>query len=118
MTPQDHNKTITIIYSFLGVVLAGAAVVWLVRDLRQKDWVLAIYKDALCIAAAVISTCLLSVVYGMLRRRRWARGLALVTTVFYVWLFPLGTILAVYIWWFLHSEGAKQLYSISIKPEQ
>jgi chromate transport protein ChrA len=111
MTAQDHNKTISIIYSFLGLVLAGAAIVWLVRDLRQKDWALTIYKDALFIAAAVISTCLLATVYGMLRRKGWARILALVTTVFYVWLFPLGTLLAVYIWWFLHSDGARQIYS-------
>jgi drug/metabolite transporter (DMT)-like permease len=114
MTAQDHNKTVAIIYSVLGLLLAGAAIVWLVRDIRRhEDWVLAIYKDALMIAAAVISACLLTTVYGMVRRRRWARVLALVTTVFYIWLFPLGTLLAVYIWWFLHSDGAKQLYSKS-----
>lgn len=113
MTPQDHNKTISIIYSFLGLGLASAAIVWLVRDLRQKDWALAVYKDALFIASAVIAICLLSTVYGMVRKRRWARVLALITTVFFVWLFPLGTLLAVYLWWFMHSDGAKQLYSKS-----
>jgi hypothetical protein len=118
MTPQDHNRTITIIYSFLGLLLASAAIVLLVRDLRQKDWVLAIYKDELFIASAVLSTCLLSTVYGMLRRRRWGRILALITTVFYVWLFPLGTLLAVYLWWYLHSEGAKSLYSGSAEQKQ
>jgi hypothetical protein len=117
MTAQDHNRTIVIIYSFLGLVLAGAAIVSLVRDLRQKDWALAIYKDELFIASAVLSTCLLSTVYGMLRRRRWGRVLALITTVFYVWLFPLGTLLAVYLWWFLHSEGAKHLYKDSAESD-
>ena len=112
MTPQDHNRTIAIIYSFLGLVLAGAAIIWLLKDLRRhQDWALAIYKDAPLIAAAVISTCLLTAVYGMIRRRRRARILVLVTTAFYVWLFPLGTLLAVYIWWFLHSEDGKQLYN-------
>ncbi|HYX71969.1 MAG TPA: hypothetical protein VE732_04305 [Nitrososphaera sp.] len=111
MTPQDHNKTIAIIYSLPGFLLAGTAIVWLLIDLRQKEWALTIYKDALFIAAAGISTYLLATVYGMIRRRRWARVLALITTVFYVWLFPLGTLLAIYIWWFLHSDGAKQLYS-------
>lgn len=113
MAPQDHNKTVVIIYSILGFLLAGTAIVVVVRDLKQKDWALAIYKDELFIASAVISTCLLSTVYGMIKRRRWARVLALVTTAFYIWLFPLGTLLAIYIWWFLHSEGAKQLYSKS-----
>jgi len=115
MTPQDHNKTIVIIYSVLGFLLAGAAIVWLIRDIRRhQDWALAIYKDALMIASAVISTCLLTTVYGMVRRKLWARILALITTIFYVWLFPLGTILAVYLWWFMHSEGAKHLYYGSV----
>jgi len=119
MTPQDHNKTVVIIYSFLGMVLAGAAIIWLGKDVRRhQDWVLAIYKDAPMIAAAVISICLISTVYGMIRRKRWARILALITTVFYIWLFPLGTILAVYIWWFMHSEGAKQLYSSSTELDR
>jgi FtsH-binding integral membrane protein len=118
MTSQDHNRTIVIIYSFLGLVLAGAAIIWLGKDVRRnQNWLLAIYKDAPLIAAAIVSTCLLFTVYGMLRRRRWARVLALVTTVFYVWIFPLGTLLAVYIWWFLHSEGAKQLYARSVKSK-
>jgi chromate transport protein ChrA len=119
MTSQDHNKTIAIIYSFLGLVLAGAAIIWLGKDVRRhQNWLLAIYKDAPLIAAAIVSTCLLSTVYGMVRKRRWGRVLALVTTAFYVWLFPLGTLLAVYLWWFLHSEGAKTLYGISTEPEQ
>ena len=54
---------------------------------------------------------LLSIAYGLLRRRPWGRILALVSTVLFVWLVPLGTALAVYAWWFLHSEGGKQLYS-------
>lgn len=54
---------------------------------------------------------LLSTAYGLLSRRRWGRILALVSTVLFVWLFPLGTALAIYVWWFLHSEGGKQLYS-------
>ena len=110
MTPQDHNKTIVFIYSFFGLVLVVTAIVLMVRDLKQKDWALALYKDEMFIASAVLTTCLLITVYGMVRRRRWGRVLALVTTVFYIWLFPLGTLLGVYIWWFLHSDGAKQLY--------
>lgn len=117
MTAQDHNRTIIIIYSFFGLLLAGTAIVLLVRDLRQKDWALAIYKDELFIASAVLSTCLLSTVCGMIRRSRWGRILALITTLFYIWLFTLGTLLAVYIWWFLHSEGAKHLYQGSTEPD-
>jgi len=113
MTSQDHNKTIVFIYSFFGLVLAVTAIVLLVRDLKQKDWALAIYKDALFIAATVLSIYLLTMVYGMVRRKRWGRVLALITAAFFIWFFPVGTLLAVYIWWFMHSDGAKQLYSKS-----
>jgi len=54
---------------------------------------------------------LLSTSFGLLRRRPWGRILALISTVLFVWLVPLGTALAVYAWWFLHSEGGKRLYS-------
>lgn len=113
MTPQDHNRTISIIYSLLGLLLAGTAIILLVRDLsRHHEWARAIYKDELFIAAAVISTYLLTTVYEMIRRNGWTRVLALITTIFFfVFLFPLGIILSVYIWWFMHSDGAKQLYS-------
>jgi hypothetical protein len=49
--------------------------------------------------------------FGLSRRRRWARIVALIFSVFYVWVFPLGTALAIYTWWFLHSEGGKRLYA-------
>ncbi len=113
MTPQDHNKSIVLIYSFFGLALAVTGIVLLVRDLKQKDWALALYKDALFIASTVLSIYLLTTVYGMVRRRRWGRVMALVTAAFFIWFFPVGTLLGVYIWWFLHSDGAKQLYSRS-----
>jgi hypothetical protein len=36
-----------------------------------------------------------------------------VLSVVYVWVFPLGTLLAVYTVWFLQGEGARQLYKRS-----
>lgn len=114
MTPQDHSKTLAIIYSLLGVITAGAATYMLVEDLSQLEhWARVLFKDARFIAASVIAICLLAAPYRLFRRRRWARILSLITTVFYVWLFPLGTILAVYTWWFMHSEEAQQFYTAS-----
>jgi hypothetical protein len=48
--------------------------------------------------------------YGILKKKRWGRILALALSGLYVWVFPLGTLLAIYTWWFLHSEGSKRLY--------
>lgn len=43
--------------------------------------------------------------YGMLKRKRWARKLVLVSAVVAALNFPLGTALAVYTFWFLLGDG-------------
>jgi hypothetical protein len=115
MTPQDHNKTLGIIYSFLGGLLAAAALVELVRVIvleKEIERIRSSTELKLLIGVGLALTVyILSVAYGLLRRMRWARIPALVLSGLFVWLFPLGTALAIYNWWFLHSEGGKQLYS-------
>jgi len=115
MTPQDHNKTLGIIYSFLGGLLTLAALVELVRVItleRELERIRTSTELKVVIPVGLLLMAfLLSTAFGLLRRRRWGRVLALVSTVLFVWLVPLGTALAIYAWWFLHSEGAKQLYS-------
>ena len=115
MTPRDHNKTLAIIYSLLGGLLAVAALVEFVRvitldreleRIRTSTELKVVIPVGLLLMAFLISTA-----YGLLRRRPWGRVLALVSTILFIWLFPLGTALAIYSWWFLHSEGGKQLYS-------
>lgn len=49
--------------------------------------------------------------YGVFTIRRWGRTLALIFSVLYVFVFPLGTLLAVYTWWVLYGENGRQLYS-------
>jgi len=49
--------------------------------------------------------------FGLLKTRRWGRVLAFVLSAVYVWILPLGTLLAVYTYWFLVSEIGKQLYT-------
>jgi hypothetical protein len=48
--------------------------------------------------------------YGLFRRRRWARLLALIFCVLYVVIFPLGTALAIYIWVFMHSADGRAYF--------
>lgn len=49
--------------------------------------------------------------YGLFTVRRWGRILSLLFSVLYVWVFPFGTLLAIYTWWFLYGEMGRRLYS-------
>ncbi|MGB7923490.1 MAG: DUF2127 domain-containing protein [Pyrinomonadaceae bacterium] len=117
MTPQDHNKTLGIIYGFLGGLLTIAALVELIRVITIKKELSQIQDDSslqtLIILGVILTFILLFTAYGLFKRKRWARILSLILAGLFIWLFPLGTALSVYIWWFMHSEGAKQLYSSS-----
>jgi hypothetical protein len=115
MTPRDHNKTLVIIFFVLGGLLTAAALVELVRIIvveREMERIRTSTELKVMIPVGLLLMIfLLSIGYGLLTRRPWGRILALVSTVLFVWLFPLGTALAIYAWWFLHSEGGKQFYS-------
>jgi chromate transport protein ChrA len=117
MTPQDHNRTLGIIYGFLGGILTLASLVELVRIITIEKELARIQADSLLqllIAVALLLMIFLyAIAYGLFRRRRWARIAALVSSGLFVWLFPLGTALAIYTWSFMHSEGGKSLYSRS-----
>jgi len=108
MTAQDHNKTLGIIYCLPGVALIIGLLAVLLRKHPQD--VLPLEFIPVVIVSAVL---LLLIPYGLFKKRRWARICVLVFSGLLVWLFPLGTILAAYTWWFMHSVGAKQLYNIS-----
>jgi hypothetical protein len=115
MTPQDHNRTLGIIYGFMGGILTLAALVELVRIMIIEKELTRIQSDSLLqllIAIALpLMIFLYLIAYGLFRRRRWARIAALISSGLFVWLFPLGTALAIYAWSFMHSEGGKSLYS-------
>jgi hypothetical protein len=117
MSPKDHNKTLGIIYSFLGGLLVVAALVELVRIItieNERSRVLSnSYVSGLIIIGLLLTIVLLATAYGLFKGRRWARVFSLILSGLFVWLFPLGTALAVYTWWFMHSEGGKELYSKS-----
>jgi uncharacterized membrane protein len=121
MNPQDHNKTLGIIYSFLGAVLAMVVLIMLSkiftqeREPPQPQFNLPVHHDSfpleISLIASFFAILFLLTGYGLLRKKRWARISVLVLAFVLIWLFPLGTILAVYSWWFMFSEGGKQLYS-------
>lgn len=43
--------------------------------------------------------------------------LALIFSVLYVWVFPFGTLLAVYTWWVLFGETGRGLYGAAQQSE-
>jgi hypothetical protein len=117
MTPHDHNRTLGIIYSFLGGLLMLAALVELVRVIILERELARIQSDSLLqiliLVALSLMLLLLFTAYGLFKRKPWARISVLILSGLLIWLFPLGTALAIYSWSFMHSAGARQLYSRS-----
>lgn len=122
MTPRDHNKALVIIFGLLGLLLTililispliiSANVDDFSSPRRDKQILIAAVAFCLVLSLALL---LLITAYGLHKRKRWARIIALTIAVLVVLYFPLGTALGVYTWWFLHSEGGKRLYSNSIE---
>jgi cytochrome bd-type quinol oxidase subunit 1 len=114
MTPQDHNKTLGIIYGLLGGLLGTVVLVIKLKTFfseqvpqgREDPFLLTAVPVGLVLALLLLLTA-----FGLFRRRRWSRILALMMACLFIWLFPLGTLLAIYTWWYMHSEGGKQLYT-------
>lgn len=112
MTPRDHNKTLGIIYGLIGTLILTGFLVAALFDARRHpsntaqrlQWMLYLLPLPLL---------QLLTAYGLLAIRRWGRILALIFCFLYVWIFPLGTLLAVYTWWSLYSESGRQLYGES-----
>jgi hypothetical protein len=117
MTPQDHNKTLYLVYSFLSAIfiLLLLASPFIINnnygDSHSMDSGKLLTSIIVCSVILLVTLLLLSTTYGLFKRRGWVRVTASILAVLFIWSFPLGTALAVYTWWFLHSEGSKQLYS-------
>jgi drug/metabolite transporter (DMT)-like permease len=120
MTPQDHNRTLGIIYAFMGGILSLAALVELIRVITIKKELERVRSDSLLlvliITGLLLTIILLSTAYGLFKRRRWARISSLILSGIFIWLVPLGTALAIYTWSFMYSSGGKLLYSNSDAP--
>lgn len=117
MTAQDHNKTLVIIYTALAVyvTLPILAAPWVISSNirsfsspKSGTWVLiatiAVLSILICLALLFLSTAL-----RLYRRNERGRRLALISAIV---VFPLCAPVTVYTWWFMHSEGARQLYNI------
>lgn len=122
MTPQDHNKTLALLYGIIGVLALTGLIFVVMRQMNKLhsaepsqaaqhvNLILAIKNSSPQLSLLMPPLLQLVTAYGLFMKRRWGRIVALVFSAFFVLIVPLGTGLAIYTWWFLHSKGAMQLY--------
>jgi hypothetical protein len=110
MTPCEHNRTVGIAHGLAGaIVLTGLAVAAVLEARRRPHD--AAERLAWMLYVLPLPLLQLLTAYGVFTVRRWGRTLALIFSVLYVLVFPLGTLLAIYTWWVLYGDNGRQLYS-------
>jgi hypothetical protein len=117
MTSRDHSKALGIIYGLLGlpfILLILASPLIIPRNIdsypsQRRPGQILMAAGIFCFVL-LIALLLLFTAYGLIKGKSQARTIALIIAVLLVWWFPLGTALAIYSWWFLHSEGGKRFY--------
>lgn len=110
MTPRDHNKTIGIAYGLIGLLFLLGLIVLAVIEIRKPASETSIPRLPTEFYLLLLPLLHFLTSYGLFMKRRWGRLLALLLSIVYVWIFPLGTALAIYTWYFLHSVGGKALF--------
>lgn len=109
MTAQDHNKTLVIIFSAfaaLGTIVLLAApwiVALAIRRHQEQMWAGVFFGFVFLMTLLYWSTAI-----AMHRRKPVGRKLALISAPTLLMCWPLVS----YIWWFMHSEDAKQMYGV------
>lgn len=110
MTPRDHNRIVGIAHGLIGALILIGLTVAAVLEARRRPSDAAERLTWLLYVLPLPLIQLLTA-YGLFFTRRWGRTLALILSAVYVWVFPVGTLLGVYTFWFLLGEGGKSLYS-------
>ena len=116
MTPRDHNRTLAIIHGLLGALVAAGLALDAVSEWRRRPGDAAERLRWMLYVLPLPALQLLTA-YGIYTVRRWGRILALIFSVLYVWLFPFGTLVAVYNWWVLFGETGRNLYGSAQQSE-
>jgi glycerol uptake facilitator-like aquaporin len=116
MSPTDHNRTLALVHGFIAsLMLIGLLLAALLEMRRRPD---AVERLVWMLYVLPLPVLQLLTAYGLLTIRRWGRVLALALCGLYVWLFPLGTLLGGYTWWFLFSDAGRQLYGVTSSTER
>jgi ABC-type polysaccharide/polyol phosphate export permease len=124
MTPADHNKTIGILHlvyggfsvAMMGVMVAlfgsffGLAGSAPSRGDEPPVFLLAIMMSFMFVVYVVLAVPSFIGGYGLLKRKKWAKVMAIVAAIVAAMSFPFGTALCVYTLWFLFGEKGRSLY--------
>lgn len=103
MTPRDHSKTLGIAFGLIGLLMLIGLMVLAGQEMHHRAPADRAPSFSWELSFLPLPLIHLLTSYGLFGRRRWGRLLSLILSVLYVTLFPLGTALAVYTWWFMHS---------------
>lgn len=112
MSPHDHNRILVLIHGLIGILILVGLVTAAIFEARRRPsdatqrltWMLYLLPIPLL---QILTT------LGLFARRKWGRILALVLSAFYVWVFPFGTLLAIYTWYVLYGEAGRHLYGVT-----
>src|SRR2546425_2450752 len=120
MTAEEHNKTLATLYfvygGLHGLTLIGLLLLVFVVELATPageaisgSWIVVgvVVFVVLLFAVGLLP---LIVGYGLMKRKSWAKPLALVLAVISLINIPIGTALGIYSFRFLRSEGGIKLY--------
>jgi hypothetical protein len=110
MTPRDHNKTVSIAHGLVGALILTGLVIAAVSEARRRPSD-AVERLGWILYAVPLPLLQLLTAYGVFMMRKWGRILALLFSLLYVFLFPIGTLLAIYTWWVLYGETGQRLYN-------
>lgn len=112
MSPHDHNRVLALIYALIGILILGGLIIAAVLEARRRPSD-AMQRLAWMVYLLPLPLLQLLTAFGLFTIRKWGRILALVFSVFYVWVFPLGTLLAIYTWYVLYGETGRHLYGVT-----
>jgi hypothetical protein len=110
VSTKDHNQTLVGIHVAVGIFFAFGLLIspWVIaQNFRHKEQIPAavmIFGTVFCVALLMFMTAI-----AMHRKKPIGRKLALWSAALLIIVFwPAG----IYSWWFLHSDGAKQMYGV------
>ncbi len=120
MTAEEHNKTLAtlhLVYGAMhGLTLLGLLLLVVVvglatpaADAISRSWIV-VGVAVFVVLLFAVGLLPLAVGYGLMKRKTWAKSLALVLAIISLINIPIGTALGIYSFKFLRSEGGVRLY--------